>query len=238
MALADARLLGEQAGLEQRLADRLGERAVVAGEAAREVGELGVVAAPLAHPVEPLEDPPRDAAGGIGVVVRADDLARGGRGGVEEGEDGVLVLGERGRVGGAAAEPGDGLGDASGWATPIGARRSATSSSTTAGNASARARRRSIARDLLVEGERDELGLGGVARDLEREVVAGRAREHGARAADLDERARERGDEQPRALADGVGVGGEPGGDGRDGAQPGGRRGDRDGHGRARSPSA
>ena len=93
-------------------------------------------------------------------------------------------------------------------------------------------------RDLAVEGERDELGLGGVARDLEREVVAGRAREHGAGSADLDERTGERGDEQPRALADGVGVGGEPGGDGRDGPQPGGRRGDRDGDGRARTPSA
>ena len=32
------------------------------------------------------------------------------------------------------------------------------------------------ARDLAVERERDELGLGGVARDLERQVVAGRAR--------------------------------------------------------------
>src|SRR4051812_7017954 len=53
VALAAARLLREQAGLEQRLAARLGELAVVAGEAAREVGELGVVAAPLAHAVEP-----------------------------------------------------------------------------------------------------------------------------------------------------------------------------------------
>ena len=71
MALADARLLLEQAGLEQRLADLVGERAVVAGEPAREVAELRVVAAPLAHPVEALEDPARDPARGLGVVVRA-----------------------------------------------------------------------------------------------------------------------------------------------------------------------
>ena len=65
------RLLGQQPGGEQRLADVGGELAVVAGEPAREVGEVRVVAAPLAHPVEPLEDPARDAAGGIGVLVRA-----------------------------------------------------------------------------------------------------------------------------------------------------------------------
>ena len=182
MALADARLLGEQAGLEQRLADGLGELAVVAREAAREVGELGVVAAPLPHPVEPLEDPPGDAARGVGVVVRADDLARGGRRGVEEGEDGVLVLGERGGVGRAAAEP---------------ARRRAATTQRV-GDPDRRLEVRDVVehegreregagaeavdpRDLAVEGERDELGLGGVARDLEREVVAGRAREHARR---------------------------------------------------------
>src|SRR5512133_212959 len=100
VALPDARLLGEQARREERLANGLGERAVVAGEAPGEVGELGVVAAPLAHAVEALQDAPRDAAGGVGVVVGA----RHARRGVERGEDGVLVLLHRGRVGRAAAE--------------------------------------------------------------------------------------------------------------------------------------
>src|SRR3954466_7586103 len=45
VALADGRLLRQQAGAEQRLAGVLRERAVVAGEAAGEVGELRVVAA-------------------------------------------------------------------------------------------------------------------------------------------------------------------------------------------------
>src|SRR5690348_5330357 len=75
VALPDGVLLVEQAGGEQRLADLDGQRPVVAGEAAREVGEVGVVAAPLAHAVEPLEDAPGDAAGGIGVLVGADRLA-------------------------------------------------------------------------------------------------------------------------------------------------------------------
>src|SRR4051812_5226341 len=67
VALADARLLGEQLGLDERLADLGRQLAVVAGEAARQVGELGVVAAPLAHAVEALEDAPRDAAARVGV---------------------------------------------------------------------------------------------------------------------------------------------------------------------------
>src|SRR3954468_8940555 len=71
VALADRRLLGEQARAEQRLADVGGELAVVAREAACEVGEVRVVAAPLAHAVEPLEDASRDAARGVGVLVRA-----------------------------------------------------------------------------------------------------------------------------------------------------------------------
>src|SRR5215213_6021917 len=70
MALADRRLLGQGACPEQRLAAVGGELAVVAREAAREVGEVRVVAAPLAHSVEPLEDPPRDPARRVGVLVR------------------------------------------------------------------------------------------------------------------------------------------------------------------------
>src|SRR5688500_1568000 len=52
VALADGRLLRQQAVGEQRLPDRLRELALVAGEAAGQVREVGVVAAPLAHAVE------------------------------------------------------------------------------------------------------------------------------------------------------------------------------------------
>ena len=76
---------------QQRLAHLLGQGAVVAGEAAREVGELGVVAAPLAHAVEALQDPAGDAAGRIGVIVRTGDAVV--RRGLQDGDDGVLVLG-------------------------------------------------------------------------------------------------------------------------------------------------
>src|SRR4051812_8425308 len=72
VALADRRLLCQQAGGEQRLADLDGERAVVAGEAAWQVREVGVVAAPLAHAVEPLQDAARDAPPRHGILVRAD----------------------------------------------------------------------------------------------------------------------------------------------------------------------
>ena len=68
----------------------------------------GVVAAPLAHPVEALEDPARDAAGGIGVLVGpARRLAR-----AEQGEHGLLVVLDRAGVGGPAAEAADRLRDA------------------------------------------------------------------------------------------------------------------------------
>src|SRR3954447_22070655 len=75
VALADRGLLGEQPRGEQRLADVRGELAIVAREAAREMREVRVVAAPLAHAVEALEDPPSDAAGGVGVLVGAGGLA-------------------------------------------------------------------------------------------------------------------------------------------------------------------
>ena len=77
MALAHARLLLEQAGLQQRLADLVRQRAVVAGESAGHVVEGRVVAAPLAHAVEPLQDPAGHAAHGVRVLVRARDGARG-----------------------------------------------------------------------------------------------------------------------------------------------------------------
>src|SRR5919197_6004969 len=71
VALPDARLLRQEVGGQQRLADRLGERAVVAREAAGEVGELGVVPAPFAHAVEPLQDAAGGAGGGGGGGVGA-----------------------------------------------------------------------------------------------------------------------------------------------------------------------
>src|SRR5689334_3145104 len=77
VTLADGGLLLEQPRVEQRLPHLLRERAVVAGETARQVREVRVVAAPLAHPVEPLEDPAGDAARRVGVLVRAHDLALG-----------------------------------------------------------------------------------------------------------------------------------------------------------------
>src|SRR3954451_11069120 len=86
VALTHGGLLGQQARAEQRLADVGGELAVVAREAARQVGEVRVVAAPLPHPVEPLEDPARDTARGVGVLVRAGGLAAG----AEQREHGLV----------------------------------------------------------------------------------------------------------------------------------------------------
>src|SRR3954447_24104011 len=106
VALADRRLLRQQPRAQQRLADVGGELAVVAREAAREVGEIRVVAAPLAHAVEPLEDPPRDPAGGGGGPARAGGPA----GGPEQRPHGLGVLLARPGVRGAPAEPRDGLG--------------------------------------------------------------------------------------------------------------------------------
>src|SRR5947208_6760609 len=65
VALADARLLRQQAGSQQRLAHGFGERPLVAGEPARQMGEIRVIAAPLPHAVQALEDAPRHAADGI-----------------------------------------------------------------------------------------------------------------------------------------------------------------------------
>src|SRR3954452_12222602 len=62
VALADGRLLRQQARAQQGLARLLRERAGLAREPTREVRELRVVAPPLAHPAEPLEDPAGHAA--------------------------------------------------------------------------------------------------------------------------------------------------------------------------------
>ena len=141
VALADGRLLLQQARVEQRLPHLLRERAVVAREAAREVGEVGVVAAPLAHAVEPLEDPAGDAAG-------RDPGPRAGarrrRPAPSSASTASSWLRRRRRR--AAAEARDGLGDPQ---RVPGADRlacSATSSSSRGGQRDARAaRRRSIA---------------------------------------------------------------------------------------------
>src|SRR5919198_2244455 len=79
VALADGRLLGQQAGLQERLSHRLRERPLVAGEAAREVREVGVVAAPLAHAVEPLEDAAGGPARRGGVLLRPGGARAAGR---------------------------------------------------------------------------------------------------------------------------------------------------------------
>src|SRR3954452_15503094 len=159
VALPDARLLREQAGLEERLAARLGELAVVAGEAARQMLEVGVVAAPLPHAVEALEDPPGDAPRRVGVVVRAGDAGRGRRR-VEEREHHVLVLGERRGVGGTAAEAGHRGGDdermraADRWAQVVGVLEDERRQGDGAGAQAV------DAGDLALACERDELVVG------------------------------------------------------------------------------
>ena len=157
VALADRRLLGEQPVGEQRLADRLGELALVAGEAAREVREVRVVAAPLAHAVEPLEDPPRDAPRRVGVLVRGDAAAVAVR----------LRAARRRRP--RAPRPSAGRRAGRRAARPP--RRSAAGGRRRSARAARRrrarrraararvARRRSMPRGVLVEGERDELGV-------------------------------------------------------------------------------
>ena len=237
MALADARLLGQQAGGEQGLAHRLGQRALVAGEAAREMGELRVVSAPFPHPVQALEDAPRHPPGGVGVVVRARETGPA-RPRVERRQDGVLVLLHGGGVGGAPAQGRDVGGD---HERVRGADRRAqvVDVGQDARGHGQRAGAQAVdALDLGLEGERHELGVVGVARDVEGELPAQVARAHGARPGHLDQRADERGDQQPGALVDGVGIGAERGRGRRHGAQRARARGRRRPARAARSPSA
>ena len=199
---------------QQEQGDRLRERAVVAREAAREVREVGVVAAPLAHPVEALEDPPRHPAPRIGVLVRAHG---GARAGPEEREQRLLAQLPL-DVGG---QPGLGLGDPQRVA--LADRLAQLARLEHPGRErSGRGAQAVDARDLLGE------DVGGELRQLleldvrrEREQQPARAlpraqREVGggggpARAGDLDERRDGGGDEQPLALARGLGVGAQPG---------------------------
>ena len=164
------RLLGQQARGEQRLADLGGELAVVAGEAAREVGEVGVVAAPLPHAVEALEDPARDAAGGIGVVVGARRAPRARRATASTASSCSST-----DAGSAGRPPSRATASAtrSGWWEPIGSRRRRRRRARRRGRRARRARRRSMPLGLVVERERAEL--------LERRRA--RARRRGSRAA-------------------------------------------------------
>jgi hypothetical protein len=218
VALADARLLLEQAGDEQRLPHRLGERSLVAGEPAGQMGELGVVAAPFAHAVEPLQDAARHAASRIGVVVGPRELGSP-RLGVERGEDGVLVLLHRRLVGRPAAQRGDvgghhqRMGDADRLAQVVDVGEDAVGHED---------RPRPQAIDALgvpVVGQGEELGVLRIARHVERQAAAEVAGAQRVGAADLDERPDERGDEQPRALVDHVGVRAQAGGGRGDRAQ-------------------
>ena len=230
MALADARLLGQQAGGEQGLAHRLGQRALVAGEAAREMGELRVVSAPFPHPVQALEDAPRHPPGGVGVVVRAREIGPARRR-VERRQDGVLVLLHGGGVGGAPAEGRD-VGGHHERVRGADRRAQVVDVGQDALGHGQRAGAQAVdALDLGLEGERHELGVVGVARDVEGELPAQVARAHGARPGHLDQRADERGDQQPGALVDGVGIGAERGRGRRHGAQRAVRGADGDQHG-------
>src|SRR3954454_20406552 len=214
--LADRRLLGEEACAEKRLADIGGELAVVAREPAREVGEVRVVAAPLAHAVEPLEDPPRDAAGGIGVLVRARGLAAP----AEQPEHRLVVLLHRGRVRRAAPEPRDSLGDPQRMGL---ADRRAPLAGVAEHEGGERESPRAQAVDaarVVLEGERPEVfeharleTRRGIAE--QRHSAHPLARGHGEvirrgrhpGVGQVDHRADRRGDEQPCALTNRLGVG-------------------------------
>ena len=135
----------------------------------------------------------------------------------------------------------------SGWA--IGARQSPASASTSGGSASARARSRATpatCSSKATTASSASSSSGG--RQAQREVAVERAGLQqqvagpvgGGGLRDLDERPDGGGGEQPRALADGVGVGAQRGRDGNDRQQRVRRGGERDGHrllaARARQP--
>ena len=223
VALADATASRQQPRLEQRLADRLGERALVAGEAAREVRELRVVAAPLPHPVEPLEDPPRDAP-------------RAGRG-RRAGAWSAAARVEEGSTPPRAAPTESGLGrrpPSAATARPRaagGRRRSARAGRRAASTSGGTQRAGSQAVDARQLAPRRRAGRArrSAARGLEGEAAVELAREQalGIRAG-RDERADERGDQGPRPVVDGGRVGAQLRRHRRDRRQPG-RDGDRHG---------
>ena len=171
MALADRWLLGQQPGVQQRLARVLGQRALVAREAAREVREVRVVAAPLAHAVEPLEDPAGDAARRIGVLVRADG---GAAARAEDRQQRLLALLARE----LAAEPRLGLRDVQ--RMPRADRLAQAGGIEHAGRERAGDGAQAVDRGhVLLEHDRGELGeLGGLdpRREREQQRAAGVAR--------------------------------------------------------------
>ena len=248
VALAHGGLLRQQPGADQRLADGLGELALVAGEAAREVGEVRVVAAPLPHAVEPLEDPPRDPPGGVGVLVRA-----GGPGAlrVEQGVDRLLVLLDGARrppAGRRAARPprrcAAGGRRRSARAAPT--RRARRPGRRGRGRAGGRGRRRAPRRPAG-RARRAPPGRA-AAREREHEEARRARRRASARSAPraAARRARPRstsaptvgGDEEPRALGGLLRVGAQRGGDRRGGEQAVGSAARRRPRPASRSPSA
>jgi hypothetical protein len=206
VALTHAGLGLQQPVDEQRFADRLGELAVVAGEPTGQMRELRVVAAPLPHAVEPLQDPPGDPPRRVGVVVRA----RGRFPGCVE--ERLLELLDRGRVGRHASERRDARGGAQRVAVADGLAqvgcRELRHDDRTGSQAV-------DACELVLEGDRDELGVG--AGRVQRQVpVELPDRERLRVRAGGDQRADEGGDQRPCAIVHGGGVGPQLRRDGRD----------------------
>ena len=155
VALADARLLGQQARVEQRLADLLGQ----ARGRCRRSRARGARTRCGSRPTSPC----RPGAGG----------SAGPRGGPDRGRraggPAARVAPTRprtapraprpraGRRGGRRAGP-RGPAMSSGWPAPIGARRSAASASTWPGKRERAGAQAVDAGDLVLEGERGQLG--------------------------------------------------------------------------------
>ena len=246
VALVDARLLDEQAGVHEPLADRQRERAVVAGEAAREMGDLGVVAAPLPHPISRWSMRRATRSDGSGSSC--------GRATSAVGSSTVRTASscslDRARVGRAAAEAGDGLGDPQ--------RVQLADRQAQLADVAERERRDRIGARLQAIDVGDRLlerldrQLDGdehvVGRDRERErqptlplarvqlqVLRGAGRHRGGA---FDERADEHGDERPGAVVGGVRVDAQRRVDGRDREQRLAEGGERRPAPACRSPSA
>ena len=164
--------------------------------------------------------------------------ARGaGAGGRQQGEHGLLELRDGGGVGRPAAEPRDGLGAAQRLGdrrAPVARVREDVAGQGERPGAQARDRR-----DVLVEGDRRELGVllrgRGQAQGEVAVQRAGLEYELGAVARrrqlrDLDERAGRRRDGEPGALGDGAGIGAHRDRDRQHRQQRAGRGCDRDGH--------
>ena len=171
-------------------------------------------AAPLAHPVEPLEDPAGRAQAGIGVLVRARDVAAG----AEQVEHGVLdLVVAAGRV---PAEARDGLGDPQrvAGADRLAQRdvvdhpwRQRAAHSRAAGRSAPPARRSRARRTPARSARRGRRARGSRRRARPRAAADRRARGR-AGLGELDQRAHDGGGQQPLALGDDVGIGAQRGG--------------------------